>query len=217
MKTDNQLQQDVSAELKWEPSVHAAQIGVLVKDGVVTLEGEVDSYGEKCNAERAALRVQGVQAMATELKVRLKGLSERTDADIAHSVGNVLDWTVSLPPGAVQVMVEKGWVTLSGDVDWQYQKQSAADGIRCLMGVTGVDNLIHVKPRLSATVVKSDIEAALLRTAVSDAQDIRVAVHDHDVTLSGTVRDWAERETARNAAWGTKGVHQVVDLMTLAY
>jgi len=216
MKIDNQLQQDVSAELKWEPSVHAAHIGVEVKDGVVTLAGQVDSYGEKWNAERAALRVLGVKAMATELKVQLKGLSERTDADIAHAVANVLAWTVSLPPGAVRVVVEKGWVTLSGEVEWQYQKQAAADGLRYLMGVIGVNNQIHVKPRVSATVVKSDIEAALKRTAVSEAKDIAVSVHYHDVTLTGTVRDWAERETARNAAWGTQGVRNVVDLMTLA-
>lgn len=217
MKSDKQLQQDVSAELQWEPSVHAAQIGVEVKDGVVTLAGQVDSYGEKWNAERAALRVHGVKAMATELKVQLKGVSPRTDADIARSVENVLEWTTSLPVGAVQVMVENGWVTLSGDVEWQYQKQAAADGIRYLLGVIGVNNQINVKPKLSATVVKSDIEAALKRTAVSQAKDISVAVHDHDVTLTGTVHDWAERETACHAAWGTPGVRNVVDRMTMAY
>ncbi len=217
MKTDSQLQQDVSAELKWEPSVHAARIGVEVKDGVVTLAGEVDSYVEKWNAERAAQRVSGVKAMATELKVMLTGLSKRTDADIARSVENVLEWTSALPAGAIKVMVEGGWVTLSGDVDWQYQKQSASDSVRFLMGVQGVSDQISIKPSASATVVKADLEAALLRSAIADGKKISVAVHGADVTLSGAVKNWAERETATDAAWGTPGVRNVVDMMTLAH
>ena len=220
MKTDSQLQQDVSAELKWEPSVHAARIGVEVKDGVVTLAGQVDSYSEKWNAERAAQRVAGVKAMTTELKVHLTGLSKRTDADVAEAVENVLEWTSSLPAGAIKVMVEGGWVTLSGNVDWQYQRQAATDGVRYLMGVTGVSDQISIKPSLplvSATAVKSDIEAALKRTSIADAKKISVAVHGSDVTLSGTVHSWGERDTATNSAWGTPGVHNVVDMMTLAY
>lgn len=217
MKTDSQLQQDVNAELKWEPSVHAARIGVEVKDGVVTLAGQVDSYAEKWSAERTALRVSGVQAMSTELTVHLTSLSKRTDADIAASVENVLEWSSSLPAGGIQVMVEGGWVTLSGDVDWQFQRQAAADSVRFLMGVTGVSNQISIMPTLSATLVKSDIEAALKRTAIEDAKMINVAVRGADVTLSGTVHSWAERETATNSAWGTPGVLSVVDKMTLAY
>lgn len=217
MKTDSQLQQDVSAELKWEPSVHAARIGVEVKDGVVTLAGQVDSYAEKWNAERAAQRVSGVKAMAIELKVKLTSLSERTDADIAGSVENVLEWTSSLPAGAIKVMVEGGWVTLSGDVDWQYQRQAAADSVRYLMGVIGVSDQISIKPSVSAKAVKSDIEAALKRTAIADARKIRVDVLGHDVTLTGSVHNWAERETATNSAWSTPGVRNVHDKMTLAY
>jgi osmotically-inducible protein OsmY len=217
MKTDTQLQQDVSAELKWEPSVHAARIGVEVKDGVVTLAGQVDSYAEKWNAERAAQRVHGVKAMATELKVQLTSLGQRTDADIAGSVENMLEWTSSLPAGTIKVMVEGGWVTLSGDVDWQYQKRAATDGIRYLMGVVGVSDQISIKPSVSATVVKSDIEAALKRTAIADARQISVAVSGNDVTLSGKVHNWAERETATNSAWGTPGVRNVVDKLVLAY
>ena len=216
MKTDSQLQQDISAELKWEPSVHAARIGVEVKDGVVTLAGQVDSYSEKWNAERAAQRVAGVKAMTTELKVHLTGLSKRTDADIAEAVENVLEWT-SLPAGAIKVMVEGGWVTLSGDVDWQYQRQAATDSVRHLMGVAGVSNQIGIKPSVTATAVKSDIEEALKRTSIADAKKISVAVHGADVTLSGTVHSWDERETATNSAWGTPGVRNVVDMMTLAY
>ncbi len=217
MKTDSQLQQDVNAELKWEPSVHAARIGVEVKDGVVTLAGEVESYSEKWSAERAAQRVAGVKAMTTELTVHLTSLSRRTDADIAEAVENVLEWTSSLPAGAIQVMVEAGWVTLSGDVDWQYQRQAAADSVRHLMGVTGVSDQISIKPSVTATAVKSDIEAALKRTSISDAEKISVAVSGSDVTLSGTVHSWDERDTATNSAWGMPGVRNVVDKMTLAF
>ena len=217
MKTDSQLQQDVSAELEWEPSVHAARIGVEVKDGVVTLAGQVDSYAEKWNAERAAQRVAGVKAMTTELKVHITGLSKRTDADIAEAAENVLEWTSSLPAGAIKVMVEGGWVTLSGDVDWQYQRQAAKDSVRYLMGVTGVGDQISIKPSVTATAVKADIEAALKRTSIADAKRITVAVHGSDVTLSGTVHSWDERDTATNSAWGTPGVRNVVDKMTLSF
>jgi osmotically-inducible protein OsmY len=216
MKTDSQLQQAVMAELEWEPAVQAARIGVEVKDNVVTLAGQTDSYAEKWNAERAALRVPGVRAMASELKVHLSGPSQRTDADIAGSVENVLDWTSSLPAGAIKVMVEGGWVTLSGDVDWQYQKQAAADSVCRLMGVIGVNDQLSVKPLVMVDAVKADIEAALQRSVIVDARDISVAVHGADVTLGGTVHNWADRETAKNSAWGSPGVRTVVDLMTLA-
>jgi osmotically-inducible protein OsmY len=215
MKTDRQLQQDVSAELEWEPSVHAAHIGVEVREGVVTLAGQVDSYAEKWSAERVAQRVSGVKAMATELTVQLTSLSQRTDANIAASVENLLEWSATLPAGVIKVMVEGGWVTLSGTVDWKYQKQSAADSIRHLMGVVGVSDQITINPSVSATVVKSDIEAALKRAALADAHQIAVTVHGTDVTLSGTVHNWAERETATNSAWRTPGVRNVVDMMVL--
>ena len=215
MKTDSQLQQDVMAELKWEPAVHAAQIGVEVKNGVVTLAGEVSSYTEKWNAERAAQRVNGVKALAVELTVKLAEFSKRTDADIAESAKNILGWTSSLPADAVKVLVEGGWLTLSGDVEWQYQRQDAADSVRYLSGVTGVSNQIAIKPSLSATVVKSDIEAALKRRAAADAKTIAVEVKGADVTLSGTVHSWAERDLAKRSAWGTSGVRNVVDKMNL--
>jgi osmotically-inducible protein OsmY len=217
MKTDSQLQQDVSAELKWEPSVHAERIGVEVKDGVVTLAGEVDSFSEKWNAERAAQRVAGVKALSTELKVHLTSLSQRTDADIAASVENVLEWTSSLPVGAIKVLVEGGWVTLSGNVDWQYQRQAATSSVRNLLGVTGVSDQISIAPSVSVTAVKSDIEAALKRTSIADARQISVAVQGSEVTLSGTVHNWDERDTANTSAWGTPGVRKVIDMMTLAY
>ncbi|MEO8299929.1 MAG: BON domain-containing protein [Burkholderiales bacterium] len=217
MKTDSQLQQDVMAELKWEPAVHAAQIGVEVKDGVVTLAGEVSSYYEKLNAERAAQRVVGVKALAVEMKVKLGEFGKRSDADIAQSANNILGWTSSLPADAVKVMVEGGWVTLSGDVEWQFQRQAAADSVRYMLGVTGVSNQIAIKPTLSATVVKSDIEAALKRSATADAQKISVAVKGGDVTLTGTVHNWDERDLATRTAWASAGVRNVVDKMNLVY
>ena len=217
MKTDAQLQHDVMAELKWEPAVHAARIGVEVRDGIVTLAGEVSSYYEKLNAERAAQRVSGVKALAIEMKVKIGQLGKRTDADIAKFAKNILGWTSSLPGDAVKVMVEGGWLTLSGEVEWQFQREDAADAVRYLTGVTGVSNQIAIKPTLSATVVKSDIEAALTRRATADAKTISVAVKGGDVTLSGTVHSWAERELATRSAWGSSGVRNVVDNMKLVY
>jgi osmotically-inducible protein OsmY len=216
MKSDSQVQHDVIAELKWEPSVHAARIGVEVKNGVVTLAGHVDTYAEKWNAERATQRVAGVKAIATELKVQLSSLHQRTDADIAETADNVLQWSSTLPTGAVKVMVEDGWVTLSGNVDWQYQKQAARESVRHLLGVLGVNDHIAIKPGLNAAVVKSDIEAALQRTAVAEAKMIRVEVMGNEVTLTGSVHNWAERETATNSAWASSGVRKVHDNMTLA-
>ena len=215
MKTDSQLQQDVMAELAWEPAVHAAQIGVQVRNGVVTLTGEVSSYIEKLMAERAAQRVGGVRALAVEMTVKLSEFGRRTDADIAASARNILGWTSSLPAGAVKVQVQGGWLTLSGDVAWQYQRRDAADCVRCLSGVTGVSNQIAIRPSLSATVVKADIEAALKRRAVTDATTIDVAVDGANVTLTGTVHSWAERDLARRSAWSSAGVLNVVDEMDL--
>ena len=217
MKTDAQVQQDVIAELKWEPSINAAQIGVEVKDGVVTLAGHVGSYAEKWNAERAAQRVSGVKALAIEMDVALAGSSVRNDVDIARSAQNVLEWTTYLPGDCVKVMVEGGWITLSGEVDWGYQKRAAAEAVRHLMGVKGVSDKISIKPVLTVSAVKSDIEAALKRRAHADARNVSVSVRGGEVTLTGTVHSWSERELAENTAWGTAGVHRVVDNISVAY
>jgi osmotically-inducible protein OsmY len=217
MKSDRQLQQDVMDELKWEPSVHAAQIGVEVKDGVVTLDGEVSSYPEKWNAETAALRVAGVKAVAVNMKVKLSALGLRTDADIAQSAKNVLSWSTSVPKDTVKVMVEGGWIVLSGDVEWQYQRQDAAQALRHLPGVSGISNQIAIKPLLAASSVKTDIEAALKRRAAAETRAIGVAVNGAEVTLTGSVQSWAERDLATRAAWGSAGVRQVVDKMTLSF
>ena len=217
MKTDAELQQDVIAELKWEPSINAAQIGVEVKDGIVTLAGHVCTYAEKRGAERAAQRVSGVKALTVEMDVKLAGSNKRTDADIAISAKNALQGRSSLPKDSIKVMVEGGWITLSGNVDWEYQRQAAAGAVRYLTGVTGVSDQIAIKPKVSLTAVKSEIEAALKRRAASDAQTISVEVSGDDVTLTGEVHSWSERDLARHSAWGTPGVRNVVDNMTVNY
>ena len=217
MKTDSQLKQDVIAELGWQPAVHAARIGVEVKDGVVTLAGEVSSYGEKWNAETATQRVAGVKALAVNLEVKLIDSSKRTDADIARTAKDTLTWTSYLPLDAVKVRVEKGWLTLTGDVEWQYQRQDAEASVRNILGVTGVSNQIAIKPTLSSKLVKSDIEAALKRRATEDAKTIAVDVKGSVVTLSGTIHSWPERDLATQSAWSTPGVYNVVDNMTMAY
>jgi len=216
MKTDAQIQQDVIEELKWEPSVNDAQIGVSAKDGIVTLSGHVTSFAEKWDAESAAQRVSGVKALAIEVDVSLPGSSHRNDVDIARSVENILAWSTYLPQDHVKVMVEDGWITLTGEVDWEYQKQALSGQIRYLMGVKGVSDNIAIRPAVSSSAVKSDIEAALRRRARVNARNVSVEVHEATVTLSGTVDNWAERELARHTAWGTPGVHKVVDNIAIA-
>jgi len=217
MKTDSQLQKDVMAELAWEPSIHATEIGVEVKDGVVTLAGDVSSYAQKWNAELATQRVAGVKALAINLTVKLIESGVRTDGDIATSARKVLDWTSAVESGSVKIMVEKGLITLTGNVDWKFQKEAAADAVRFLTGVVGVTDQIVVTPSVKASVVKADIEAAIRRAATEDAKRITVGVSGTDVTLSGSIHSWAERDLATQSAWKSPGVRQVIDNMTLAY
>lgn len=218
MKTDTQLKHDVLAELQWQPSIHAAEIGVEVKDGVVTLAGEVGSFAEKWDAERAAQRVAGVSSLAIELNVKLSELGKRTDADIARSAQTALGWSTSLVPDSVQVMVERGFVTLSGEAEWQYQKQAATECVRHLAGVIGVSNQMALTPRatMDTHTVKADIEAALMRVAPDDAPKIAVAVTGANVKLSGTIGNWSARDLVNTTAWATPGVRVVVDNLSLA-
>lgn len=200
MKTDSQLQHDVLAELKWEPSINAAEIGVEVKNGVVTLAGHVDRYADKWNAERAAQRVAGVQALAFEIDVKLADTGKRNDTDIATSAHAALEWTSFLPKDAVKVKVANAWVTLTGEVDWEYQREAAADSVRFISGVLGVSDEIIITSKASADVVKADIEAALKRRAIADAKKITVQVSGGDVTLTGAVHSWSERDLATHSA-----------------
>ena len=217
MKTDTQLQNDVMAELKWDPSFNAAEIGVQVKNGVVTLSGHVDKYAEKWAAEKAAQKVTGVKALAVELNVTLPGSSNRSDADIARTAENVLEWTTNWPKDHVKVMVEKGWVTITGMVDYEYQRQLASSAVRHLMGVTGVSNQVTIKSKLTSSTVKSDIEAALKRRALTDAQEIMVTVNGSKVTLTGVVHSWSERDMVSDSVWNTPGVTDVNDNISVAY
>jgi osmotically-inducible protein OsmY len=217
MKTDTQLQSDVMAELKWDPSFNATAIGVEVKNGVVTLSGHVDKYSEKWAAERAAQKVTGVKALAVELDVALPGSSNRSDADIARTAETVLEWTTNWPKDHVKVLVEKGWVTLSGKVDYEYQRQIASSSVRHLMGVTGVSNQVTIKSKLTSSTVKSDIEAALKRRALTDAQEIMVTVNGGKVTLTGVVHSWSERDMVSDSVWNTPGVTDVNDNISVAY
>jgi osmotically-inducible protein OsmY len=209
MKTDAELQHDVMDELKWEPTIRAAEIGVGVTDGVVTLSGYVDSFYKKWAAERAAARVFGVKAVAEELKVRLPSSLKRPDEDLALAVVNVLEWNVLVPHDRIKVQVRDGLVTLSGEVDWGYQKFAAEDAVRYLMGVVWFNNQITVKPTVKPQELKDKIVSAFQRNALLDSRRITVETRGGKVILRGSVRSWGERAEAQWAAWAAPGISEV--------
>ena len=209
--TDRELQEHVQNALDWEPSIDAADIGVSVENGVVTLRGDVRSFSEKAAAERVTLAVYGVKAVANDVNVHLRDGQARTDTDIAQAVVSALRWNTMVPDEKITASVSNGWVTLKGHVDWEYQRAAAGNAVRDLTGVRGVSNSISVEPHVSAVDVKSKIEAALKRSAEVDARRINVAVADSQVILSGNVHSWFERDEARRAAWAAPGVKAVDD------
>jgi osmotically-inducible protein OsmY len=211
MKSDIQLRDDVQAELNWTPEVKTSDVGVIVKEGVVTLTGHLASHAEKYAIERAVQRVHGVKALAVELTVKLPFDNQRTDADIAMAAERALEWNVIVPKDKIHPMVEKGWLTLNGEVEWEYQRSAAERAVRNLMGVTGVSNLVKVTPKVSPANVEKKIQEALSRQAAREARQLSITVKGSQVTLQGVVHSWAERDAVQGAAWSTPGVSVVVN------
>ena len=216
IKTDVELERDVLAELRWDPLITEKGIGVKAKDGIITLRGEVPSYAEKYAALAGAERVKGVRAVVQELSVVLPRDDERTDSALARGAAAAIEWNAFVPRGKVTVAVEKGWVTLRGTLDHEYQRSEAERALRNLLGLRGVSNQIAIAPRRpAAQTVKADIEAALKRHAEVDANRITVKIMGDRVTLSGSVPSWPERREAERAAWAAPGVADVEDLITV--
>lgn len=213
--TDKDLKQHVQNALDWEPSLDASDIGASVDQGVVTLRGNVGSYAEKMTAERVALHVFGVKAVANDLAVRIPTAFERTDTEIAQAALSALKWNTVVPNDRVTVTVTNGWVAVNGALDWQYQREAAARAVRDLTGVKGVVNKITVTSPVRTTDVREKIEAAFKRSAEIDARRINVTASDAKVVLSGHVRSWAERQEAERAAWAAPGVTQVEDRLVV--
>ncbi|MGO7044129.1 BON domain-containing protein [Rhizobium johnstonii] len=212
---DIHLRQSILDEMEFEPSIDAAGIGVAVHSGIVTLTGHVRAYAEKEAAERVVRRVKGVRGIAADIEVQIFGPKETDDDDIARRAVKMLDWNVSVPKDSVQVRVLKGWITLRGQVEWQYQKNAAYDAVRDLAGVVGVSNLVELKPRITAVDVKKRIEDAFQRDAALEAGAIRIDVQGRKVTLSGNVKTWSERQAAERAAWSAPGIGTLDDRLTV--
>lgn len=206
MRTDAQIQTDVMAELKWEPILNASEIGVAVKNGIVTLSGTVITYSKKLAAERAAKRVSGVKAVAIDINVALSSSGKRSDTEIAQAVVNALKWNTQLPNEKIKAKVEDGWVTLEGNVEWEFQKIAARHSVENLYGVKGIINNISLSPKIKPTEIKQKISSALLRNASIDAEKIEVESIGNTVILTGTVRSWAEKKDAEDAACAAPGV-----------
>jgi osmotically-inducible protein OsmY len=211
MSNDSELQSSVLAELQWRPGVDAVHIGVSADNGVVTLTGQVHHYTEKLAAERAVKDVYGVRGIANDIKVEPADSEERSDMDIVKAAVNALKWDFEVPESKVEVVVKGGWITLSGVVDRQYQRESAERSVRYLKGVVGVTNDITIKPTVKWSDVKTKIEDAFRRSADLDARNITVSTSEGRITLTGKVNSWLERDTAESAAWAAPGVTWVQD------
>lgn len=215
MKTDSELKKDVLAELAWDPVVREAKVGVSVNDGVVTLTGHLDSYSEKIAARRAVERVGDVKAIAMEIDVIPLGVHQRSDTEIAAAVNHALSWNTSVPKDRIKVTVEKGWVTLSGEVDWNFQRRAVERLVRPLKGVVGISDNIGLKLTAAPVNLTNRIQDALVRQAMREAKRIEIATDGGSITLSGQVHSWAERSAVEGAAWSAPGVSRVNNLLTV--
>jgi osmotically-inducible protein OsmY len=215
MSHDSHLQRAVLAELNWEPSVAAAHIGVAADEGVITLTGHVESYAQKHAAETAARRVKGVLAVAENIEVQIPFERKRDDGRIAVAILDRLAWDVSIPRDAVSVTVEKGWVTLTGEVGWHYQKDAAEQDVRRLYGVRGLSNQITLKPIVNSASISGDISCALHRTWLPDPEAVLVTAVGGKVRLTGNVHSWHARQVAAETAWGAPGTIDVENLLAV--
>ena len=214
MKTDSQLKKDVEEEVDWDPELNAAAIGVLAKNGVVTLTGHIDTFAEKSAAERAVRRVGGVKAISVELDVKLSPSHQRSDTDIAEAARTALVWN-TVVADKVQASVENGWLTLRGEVEWDFQRESAQASVHSLAGVRGISNLIMLKPRVQPENVKAQIAESFKRQAAREANRIEVKVDGSAITLAGKVNSWHERDAAQGVAWSIPGVRTVVNQLVI--
>lgn len=215
MKDDRELQLDVAAELAWDPSIDATRIVADVRDGTVTLTGQVHSHAQKWRAEAAARRVGGARGLISRLAVDLAVGDRRPDTEIAKTAHQVLAWNALVPAGKLKVAAEDGWITLSGDVDWEFQSSAAEVALRSLVGIKGLINLVQVNPATEPREVTRHIEAALRRCSRDPRQEVAVVMNGGTVTLSGKVASWRERYAVRRAAWAAPGVRNVVDQMAM--